>query len=109
MRKNLFTTLHTVVANCKCKSEWQRTKPNLAVTPGQMFEMAAHGVPISLQNAANFTDGEVNPSWDVPAEKVRGIDMADLWNLEQSSREKLKKGIKEAKAAKAQAEAESNS
>lgn len=74
-----------------------------------MFEMAAHGVPISLQNAANFTDGEVNPSWDVPAEKVRGIDMADLWNLEQSSREKLKKGIKEAKAAKAQAEAESNS
>lgn len=79
----------------------------MAVTPGQMFEMAAHGMPISLQNAANFTDGYTGSSWFVPAEKVRGIDPADLWTLQQSTRGKLKKAMKAAKDAAKQAESQS--
>lgn len=105
LRKSYFNT-NQRTCRCVCRSQFQRTRPNLAVTPGQMFEMAAHGVPISLQNAANFTDGYTGSSWFVPAEKVRGIDPADLWTLQQSTRSKLKRGIKEAKAAKVQADAE---
>lgn len=105
-RKSLFN-VHSRTCNCTCKSQYHRTKPNLAVTPGQMFEMAAHGMPISLQNAANFSDGHTGSSWFLPAEKVRGIDPADLWNLQQSSRHKLRKAAADAKAA-AKKEREAN-
>ena len=102
MRKSLFSTVQKTCAPVP-KGTFPKVQPNMAVTPSQMMEMAAHGVPVSLQNAANFNDGEVNPSWDVPAERVRGVDMADLWQLQQSSRAKLK----EAKAAASQQQSES--
>lgn len=105
MRKNLFKSARfcrSVVYSSE--DSYHRVRPNLAVTPAQMFEMAAHGVPISLQNASNFHDGDTNPSWTVPPERVRGVDMADLWQMQQSSRAKLKKARADAKAAAQQKE-----
>lgn len=108
MRKNLFKeSLKVQHVDYKPKNSYQRVQANLAVTPAQMFEMAAHGVPISLQNAANFNDGDTNPSWTVAPERLRGVDMADLWQMQQSSRAKLKKARADAKAAAAAESSES--
>jgi hypothetical protein len=35
-------------------------------------------------------DGEVNPSWTVPIERDRGVDVADVWQAQQESRSKLR-------------------
>lgn len=37
-----------------------------------------------------FFDGEVNPSWTVPIERDRGVDVADVWQAQQESRSKLR-------------------
>lgn len=98
-RKSLFSRVGQVVQNVSEPDQYHRTRPNLAVTPSQMMEMAAHGMPISLQNSADFHDGDTNPSWDISPERVRGIDAADLWQLQQSTRGKLKKAVLAQKAA----------
>ena len=103
MRKSNFTNLQKSCSP-EPKGTFPKVAPNLAITPSQMMELASHGVPVSLQNAANFNDGQVNPPWDVPAERVRGVDMADLWQLQMSSRSKLKDAKAQA-AAQAAAQA----
>lgn len=63
--------------------------PNQSVTPAQMLDMAKQGIPISSDNAAAI-DGELNPSWDLPLEKQKHIDPADLWQAQQSVRKKIR-------------------
>ena len=48
-----------------------------------------------------FNDGEVNPSWEVPMERLRGIDIGDLWQSSQDIRRKFKKAISDDIAASA--------
>lgn len=79
----------TTFATCKYSRTDQKTKPGLAVTPAQMSQMADKGIAISAQNAANFYDGSENPSWDVLPEYERGIDVADLWQNQQTARKKI--------------------
>lgn len=68
--------------------------PNLAVTPSSMLDLANHGVPIaSQQNPSNFDDGTINPQPVLP-ENMRGVDAAQLWELQETSRSKLHKSIK---------------
>lgn len=79
------------VANCHRKSFEPLVQRGLAVTPAQMADMAAHGVAVSSQNAASFSDGQINPSWDMPIERLRGIDMADAWNASKDAQAKIRK------------------
>lgn len=79
------------VANCHRKSFEPIVQRGLAVTPAQMADMAAHGVAVSSQNAAQFNDGEIKPSWDLPIERKRGIDMADAWIASKDAQGKLRK------------------
>lgn len=66
-------------------------QPNLAVTPSSMLELANHGLPIaSQQNPNNFDDGNLTPSPVLP-ENLRGVDCAQLWELQQNVRNKAKK------------------
>lgn len=64
----------------------------LAVTPSQMLEMAADGVPISSVNAEfMYDDGQRTPP-DVPVlDRQRGVDLGDLWEHQQDIRYKMKK------------------
>ena len=67
--------------------------PNLAVTPSAMLDLANHGVPIaSQQNPSNFDDGSLTPQPVLP-ENLRGVDAAQLWEMQESSRSKLHKSI----------------
>lgn len=65
--------------------------PNLAVTPSAMLDLANHGVPIaSQQNPSNFDDGSLTPQPVLP-ENMRGVDAAQLWELQEITRTKLSK------------------
>lgn len=64
---------------------------NLVVTPAAMMKMQEKGLPISAQNMAMLpSDGEVNPSWTVPLDQVKGIDPAQLWEHSQIIKEKAR-------------------
>ena len=62
----------------------------LCLTPTEMMSMASRGVPISVSNEHNFYDGEENPSWVIDPIKERGVDAADLWQLQMSARKKIR-------------------
>lgn len=69
----------------------------LALTPSKMMALAEKGIPISSQNLGNqYFEGEVNPSWDVPLDRQRGVDVNDMWNHNENVRKKLKVASKEA-------------
>lgn len=72
---------------------------NLVVTPAQMMRMSEKGIPISAQNLAfdPTKDGEKNPSFDLPLDRLRGVDPAQMWEesqiIKQRSRHALKRDI----------------
>lgn len=68
---------------------------NLAVTPSQMYEMTKNGQPISTQmlNENLFFDGVPNPSWDLPMDLRRGVDVVDCWNASKDAKNKAKQGL----------------
>lgn len=80
-------------AVCKRTSGDIPVKGDLAVTPAQMERMRESGVGISSQIASKFSDGVPNPSWDLPLNDLRGVDMADLWQAQMSSRGVIKDNI----------------
>lgn len=65
---------------------------NLAVTPKQMLEMSEKGIPISGQNLSMLpSDGSTNPGFDIPAEQLRGVDPAELWENSQIIKQRAKR------------------
>lgn len=65
---------------------------NLTVTPSEMLRMTEQGIPISAQNMAyKPTDGESNPSWDLPLDRLRGVDPAQMWETQQNIKERAKR------------------
>lgn len=79
------------------KGDVIKTTQNLSVTPAQMFELAAKGIPITQGNVDNFFDGTENPSWDIPLYKQRNVDMSELWQAQQSAKKVVSKFKKEVK------------
>lgn len=77
------------LATCKCSNEIKRTIPGLAMTPAEVSEMAARGVPISSQIAAVYDENQSPTNFEVEPMLKRGADINQLWELEQSSRDKL--------------------
>ncbi|UPW41281.1 hypothetical protein [Sigmofec virus UA08Rod_4411] len=64
--------------------------PNLSVTPSQMAEMVSHGIPVSSQIlGAPMFDGVSNPSWDLPIDQRRGVDIASVWQAQRESRSNI--------------------
>ena len=60
-------------------------KNGLAITPSRALQMSQSGVPVTGQNIQNFFPvGDQKTNWDLPLERTRGVDPADLW---QKSRE----------------------
>lgn len=64
---------------------------NLVVTPSEMLRMTEQGIPISAQNMAyKPADGESNPSWDIPIDRLRGVDPAAMWEESQIIKQKAR-------------------
>lgn len=69
---------------------FESTKQGLAVTPSDMSNMLSRGIPISAQiNEELFFDGLDNPSFDIPIEEQRGVDVNDVWLAQRQARSKL--------------------
>lgn len=71
---------------------------DLSYTPSQMMEMAERGIAVSNQSVAaeNFFDGVPvgESTFELPLDQMRGVDVADCWQVEQSIKKKAKKGLK---------------
>ena len=71
----------------------------LAYQPHEMWSMTQNGqavVPSNLPDN-NFFDGVENPSFDLPIEQQRGVDINDVWSAQMDSKKafsKLRKGLK---------------
>lgn len=71
------------------KGSFPVVRPNLAVTPSKMLTMAENGIPISSLTQDKFFDGEFKLEWSIPAERKRGVDITDLWNLKKGVQSKV--------------------
>lgn len=71
-----------------CPSECEiNTQSGLAITPARMAEMVNQGIPVSTDNASGqFYDGIPMPSFDIPIDQKRGVDMAQIWQAQKSAR-----------------------
>lgn len=66
--------------------------PNLAMTPSQMEKLHAEGKSISLNNLEGmFYDGDTNPSFELPIDQIRGVDIGEIWQASKDARRKLSK------------------
>lgn len=76
---------HPVHKTCTCKrvEPEEIVRNGLTTTPSAMLALAQDGIPIASQCETTFHDGVENPSWDVPLESTRGVDIADLWTARQ--------------------------
>lgn len=76
---------------CSVKDTDPVVKPGLAITPAQMRALNAQGIPVSTGNANHlYETGHEKLSWDIAPDNRRGVDPAELWQIEQSARKKLK-------------------
>lgn len=64
-------------------------KNGLAITPAEMLKMADHGLAISSQSHDLFFDGDNAKDWTLGIERRRGVDMADVWEAQKASRQKI--------------------
>lgn len=78
------------LCSCKRRNDEVAVKGGLAMTPAQMLEMQEKGIPITTQNM-QMSDGEPNPSWNIPLERLRGVDPAELWQQSKTIKEKVKR------------------
>lgn len=78
-------------AFCKCKSlpSDEKVVPNLAITPSQMAKMVENGQAVTSQFQRDFFDGENNPSWEVPVDRMRGVDIVETWEEQKSARKHI--------------------
>lgn len=87
--------------NCKRKIDEPVVQNGLAVTPAQMADLAAHGVPITPQNLGlGYQEGVSRLDYEPPLEYQRGIDMADLWDIRQNVKDKVRNAKKAAQQQK---------
>lgn len=81
-----------ILSVCKRKVYEHSVQNGLSISPSKMAELTAKGVPVSVNNlGVTYETGVDSLSYDVPPQYHRGVDLADLWNMEISSRNKIKK------------------
>lgn len=65
-------------------------KSGLAYTPSDMARMHASGMPVNSANLINsFCDGDKNPSFELPIERLRGVDIAEVWEASITAKKKI--------------------
>lgn len=78
---------------------FEKVVPGLSVSPSQMAQMSEKGIPITAQMADTFFDGVSNPSFDMPIEDLRGVDVNAVWNAQKDARKRIIDAHKADKAA----------
>ena len=83
-----------VCATCKRKRGEISVQAGLAYTSAEMFEMWKQGVPISNENMGTPTFESDKTVWQIPIERQRGVDIADVWQTQQTARKRVKQAGK---------------
>lgn len=72
------------------KSDPVYVQSHLSVTPSEMNQMRERGIPISSHcDPSKFYDGDTSPSVSIDPMLMRGVDILDAWNAEQTSKNRL--------------------
>lgn len=81
-----------VSAVCKRTAIEEPTRPNCVITPSEAYQMVQKGIPVSLPNRPeDYSDGDTSQSWDIPIERLRGVDVNDIFEATWNAREKIRK------------------
>ena len=75
-------------AECKRKQGELPVQAGLAYTSSEMFDLWKQGVPISNDNMGTPTFETDKTVW---IERQRGVDIADVWQAEQTAKVRLKR------------------
>lgn len=65
------------------------TKQGLSYTPAELMDLSRKGIPVTAVSSESYFDGEANPSFDLPVDMCRGVDIVDCWVAQSDSRSKL--------------------
>lgn len=88
--------LNPCTCNLCLEKDFEITKPNLALTPQAIKELTDRGIAVNLPNEKSFIEGDPSSSasWDVEPIFRRSVDMCEVWELEQISKNKVLKAHK---------------
>ena len=68
-------------ARTKLKSTESKVQPHLAYDLRDVDALVAQGKSVSNQNVEGmYYDGEQNISFNMPQDRMRGVDINDAWN-----------------------------
>lgn len=81
--------------NFDVDSDFARTVQDGAITPRQIAELTARGIPIAPQAVERDVKG--NDSWNIDPIFRRNMDMATAWELEKQSQAKAKYALRHQK------------
>lgn len=71
-------------AKTKLTEDEVPVRPFLAYDLRDLDQLRRQGTPLSSTSVENmYYDGIENPSFDVPFEQQRGVDINDVWNAAQ--------------------------
>nr|DAG85192.1 MAG TPA: hypothetical protein [Microviridae sp.] len=96
MARNTKPDYKCVECNFDVQKDFERTKPNLGLTPQQVAEMAKRGIPVSPMNV-NFIDVNGDASWNIDPQFRRDMDMATAWEMEKASQRKALQVLRQKK------------
>lgn len=96
MARNTKPDYKCVECNFDVQKDFERTKPNLGLTPQQVAEMAKRGIPVSPMNV-NFIDVNGDASWNIEPQFRRDMDMATAWEMEKASQRKALQVLRQKK------------
>lgn len=79
-------------ASAKRQSHEPVVGSNLAYDLSDLDYLRRQGKPISPANVEGmYYDGETNVSADLPLDRMRGVDINDMWNAAQDAQKRLTK------------------
>lgn len=96
MARNTNPDFKSVTCKFDVQKDFERTKPNLGLTPQQVADMAKRGIPVSPMNV-NFIDVSGDASWDIEPQFRRDMDMATAWEMEKASQRKALQVLRQKK------------
>lgn len=100
-RKDVYKSLNAKTCCPRRKHDEIEPKKGLSYSPSDMAKLHAKGMPINSANIVeSFYDGDLNPSFDIPLERQRGLDPAEIWEASQNSAKKVNKLSKAANSKK---------
>lgn len=88
MKRALFRSRFNPSPSCRFTKDTE-TKQGLSYTPAELMDYAKKGIPVSASNSESYFDGTANPSFDMPVDQLRGVDVVDCWVAQNDSRSRL--------------------